>query len=116
MTAMLAITIPLGIEAVAWGMTAMAAVEFIINLAAAMRYVDVGVASILRELLPQSIVAAMMFAVLYLLNPYLSALSCGVHLLLDVVIGAISYLALSHTFRLRALREGVALLRELLKR
>jgi hypothetical protein len=97
-------------------MTAMAAVEFIINLAAAMRYVDVGVASILRELLPQSIVAAMMFAVLYLLNPYLSALSCGVHLLLDVVIGAISYLALSHTFRLRALREGVALLRELLKR
>ena len=116
MTAMLAITIPLGIEAVAWGMTAMAAVEFIINLAAAMRYVDVGVASILRELLPQSIVAAMMFVVLYLLNPYLLALSCGVHLLLDVVIGAISYLALSHTFRLRALREGVALLRELLKR
>ena len=116
MTAMLAITIPLGIEAVAWGMTAMAAVEFIINLAAAMRYVDVGVASILRELLPQSIVAAMMFVVLFLLNPYLSALSCGVHLLLDVVIGAISYLALSHTFRLRALREGVTLLRELLKR
>ncbi len=116
MTAMLAITIPLGIEAVAWGMTAMAAVEFIINLAAAMRYVDVGVASILRELLPQFVVAAMMFVVLYLLNPYLSALSCGVHLLLDVVIGAISYLALSHTFRLRALREGVALLRELLKR
>ena len=116
MTAMLAITIPLGIEAVAWGMTAMAAVEFIINLAAAMRYVNVGVASILRELLPQSIVAAMMFAVLYLLNPYFSMLSCGVHLLLDVVIGAISYLALSHTFRLRALREGVALLRELLKR
>ena len=116
MTAMLAITIPLGIEAVAWGMTAMAAVEFIINLAAAMRYVDVGVASILRELLPQSIVAAMMFVVLYLLNPYLLALSCGVHLLLDVVIGAISYLALSHTFRLRALREGDTLLRELLKR
>ena len=116
MTAMLAITIPLGIEAVAWGMTAMAAVEFIINLAAAMRYVSVGITSILRELLPQSIVAAMMFVVLYLLNPYLSALSCGVHLLLDVVIGAISYLALSHTFRLRALREGVALLREFLKR
>ena len=116
MTAMLAITIPLGIEAVAWGMTAMAAVEFIINLAAAMRYVDVGITSILRELLPQSIVVAIMFVVLYLLNPYLSAFSCGVHLLLDVAIGAISYLALSHTFRLRALREGVTLLRELLKR
>ena len=116
MTAMLAITIPLGIEAVAWGMTAMAAVEFIINLAAAMRYVNIGITPILRALIPQFVVAAMMFAVLYLLNPYLSALSCGMHLLLDVVIGAISYLALSHTFRLRALHEGVALLRELLKR
>ena len=113
MTAMLAITIPLGIEAVAWGMTAMAAVDFIINLAAAMRYVNVGIAPILRALIPQFVVAAMMFVVLYLLNPYLSALSCGVHLFLDIAIGAISYAALAYTFRLRAFNEAVTLLREL---
>ena len=116
MTAMLAITIPLGIKAVAWGMTAMAAVEFIINLAAAMRYVNVDITPILRTLIPQFVVAAMMFAVLYLLNPYLSVLGCGAHLLADVAIGAVVYLALATTLRLRALREGVALLRELLKR
>lgn len=116
MTAMLAITIPLGIKAVAWGMTAMAAVEFIVNLAAAMRYVNIGIAPILRALIPQFVVAAMMFAVLYLLNPYLSVLGCGAHLLADVAIGAVVYLALATTLRLRALREGVALLRELLKR
>lgn len=113
MTAMLAITIPLGIEAVAWGMTAMAAVDFIINLAAAMRYVNIGIVPILRALIPQFVVAAIMFVVLYLLNPYLSALSCGVHLFIDVVIGAISYLALAYTFRLRAFNEAVTLLREL---
>ena len=113
MTAMLAITIPLGIEAVAWGMTAMAAVDFIINLAAAMRYTNIGIAPILRALIPQFVVAAMMFVVLYLLNPYLSALSCGVHLFLDIAIGAISYAALAYTFRLRAFNEAVTLLREL---
>ena len=110
MTAMLAITIPLGIEAVAWGMTAMAAVEFIINLAAAMRYVNVGITPILRTLIPQFVVAAMMFAVLYLLNPYLSVLGCGAHLLADVAIGAVVYLALATTLRLRALRECLALI------
>lgn len=113
MTAMLAITIPLGIEAVAWGMTAMAAVDFIINLAAAMRYVNIGIAPILRALIPQFVVAAIMFMVLHLVNPYLSALSCGVHLFIDVAIGAISYAALAYTFRLRAFNEAVTLLREL---
>lgn len=113
MTIILAVTIPLGIEAVAWGMTAMAAVDFIINLAAAMRYVNIGIAPILRALIPQFVVAAIMFVVLYLLNPYLSALSCGVHLFLDIAIGAISYAALAYTFRLRAFNEAVTLLREL---
>ena len=113
MTIILAVTIPLGIEAVAWGMTAMAAVDFIINLAAAMRYVNIGIAPILRALIPQFVVAAIMFVVLYLLNPYLSALSCGVHLFIDVAIGTISYTALAYTFRLRAFNEAVTLLREL---
>ena len=113
MTIILAVTIPLGIEAVAWGMTAMAAVDFIINLAAAMRYVNIGIVPILRALIPQFVVAAIMFVVLHLVNPYLSALSCGVHLFIDVAIGAISYLALAYTFRLRAFNEAVTLLREL---
>lgn len=109
MTIILTVTIPLGIEAVAWGMTAMAAVDFIINLAAAMRYVNIGIAPILRALIPQFVVAAIMFMALHLVNPYLSALSCGVHLFIDVAIGAISYAALAYTFRLRALRECLAL-------
>lgn len=113
MTIILAVTIPLGIEAVAWGMTAMAAVDFIINLAAAMRYVNIGIAPILRALVPQFVVAAIMFVALNLVNPYLSALSCGVHLFIDVAIGAISYAALAYTFRLRAFNEAVTLLREL---
>ena len=113
MTIILAVTIPLGIEAVAWGMTAMAAVDFIINLAAAMRYVNIGIVPILRALIPQFVVAAIIFMVLHLVNPYLSALSCGVHLFIDVAIGAISYAALAYTFRLRAFNEAVTLLREL---
>ena len=110
MTAILAITIPLGIEAVAWGMTAMAAVDFIVNLAAAMRYMNIGIALVLRALIPQFVVAALMFAVLHVVDPYLSALGSGAHLVADVAIGAVVYLSLATTFRLRALREGLALL------
>ena len=110
MTAILAITIPLGIEAVAWGMTTMAAVDFIVNLAAAMRYMNIGIALVLRALIPQFVVAALMFAVLHVVDPYLSALGSGAHLVADVAIGAVVYLSLATTFRLRALREGLALL------
>ena len=116
MTAILAITIPLGIEAVAWGMTTMAAVDFVVNLAAAMRYMNIGIALVLRALIPQFVVAALMFVVLHIINPYLLTLGSGAHLVADVAIGAVVYLSLAVTFRLRALREGVALLRELLKR
>ena len=110
MTAILAITIPLGIEAVAWGMIAMAAVDFIVNLAAAMRYMNIGIALVLRALIPQFVVAALMFAVLHVVDPYLSALGSGAHLVADVAIGAVVYLSLATTFRLRALREGLALI------
>ncbi len=113
MTIILAITIPQGITAVAWGMTTMATVDFIVNLAAAMRYLNIGVGSVLRALMPQLFVAVAMFAALHTLNPLLSALSCGAHLVADVAIGAISYAALAYTFRLRAFNEAVTLLREL---
>ena len=110
MTAILAITIPLGIEAVAWGMTTMAAVDFVVNLAAAMRYMNMAIALVLRALIPQFIVAALMFVVLHIIHPYLSVLGTGAHLVADVAIGAVVYLSLAVTFRLRALRESLALL------
>jgi O-antigen/teichoic acid export membrane protein len=116
MTIVLAVTIPQNIEAVAWGMTAMAAIDFIINLVAAMRYINIGVWTILRTLMPQFMVALVMFVVLHVANTYLLDLSCGLHLVLDIAIGVISYAALALVFRLRAFTESLALLRGVLSK
>lgn len=116
MTIILAVTIPQRISAVAWGMTAMAAIDFVVNLIAAMRYINIGVGTILRSLLPQFILSIIMFVVLHVINPYLTLMPHWAHLLIDMLFGALAYLSLAYTFRLRALREGVALLCELIKR
>lgn len=116
MTIILAVTIPQRITAVAWGMTAMAAIDFVVNLIAAMRYINIGVGTILRSLLPQFILSIIMFVVLHVINPYLTLMPHWAHLLIDMLFGALAYLSLAYTFRLRALREGVALLCELIKR
>lgn len=111
MTAVLCYTIPRGVESVAWGMTAMAFVELVINTAAAMRYLTVGVVRLLANIVPQLVLAAAMFVALYLLEPHIATLTLGVRLLVEVAAGIVIYAAGAYLFRLRALKESLALLR-----
>lgn len=111
MTLILAMTIPQGIESVAWGMTAMAAVDFVVNLAAAMRYINIGVGAVVRSLLPQFLLAVAMFGVLYAADAYLSELSYSLHLIADIAIGVLFYVLGAVLFRLSAFKDAWALLR-----
>lgn len=111
MTLILAMTIPQGIESVAWGMTAMAAVDFVVNLAAAMRYISIGVGAVVRSLLPQFLLAVAMFGVLYAADAYLSELSYSLHLIADIAIGILFYALGAMLFRLSAFKDAWALLR-----
>lgn len=115
-TAILCYTIPKSVEAVAWGMTAMAAVEFLLNSASAMRYVRTSWGKLLGTLAPSLLLAAVMFGVVYMGNTYLMELHYALRLACDMVVGAIIYLALAWLFRLRALSEGVELLKGLINR
>lgn len=111
MTLILAMTIPQGIESVAWGMTAMAAVDFVVNLAAAMRYINIGVGAIVRSLLPQFLLAVAMFGVLYAADAYLLEFSYHLHLIADIAIGVLFYALGAVLFRLSAFKDAWALLR-----
>lgn len=111
MTLILATTIPQGIESVAWGMTAMAAVDFVVNLSAAMRYINIGVGAVIRSLLPQFILAVAMFGVLYAADAYLSEFSYHLHLIADIAIGVLFYALGAVLFRLSAFKDAWALLR-----
>ena len=115
-TLILSVTIPLGVEAVAWGITAMAAVEWLLNTATAMRYVSCGFATILRRVMPSLALAVAMYAVVRLSAPHLAMLHTALRLTLSVAIAVAFYLCGALLFRINALREALSLLRNLLRK
>ena len=115
-TLILAVTIPMGVTAVAWGVTAMAAVEWLLNTATAMRYVSCGFATILRHVMPSLALAVAMYAVVRLSAPHLAMLHTALRLTLSVAIAVAFYLCGALLFRINALREALSLLRNLLRK
>ena len=116
MTAVLAITIPLSVKAVAWGVTAMAAIEFVLNTAAAIRYLSTTARSILRAISPSLLLALMMFALLLFVAPYFSPLHVAWRLILEIFVGSVIYFLFAWLYRVKAFSEGLMLLRELIKK
>ena len=116
MTLVLVYTIPQGIEPIAWGMTAMAFVEFALNSVFAIRYMNIGVASLFGALLPSLLLALAMFGLLYIVAPYLGDMQTALRLVTMVAIGGVSYLLFAHIFRLRALSEALELVKGLMKK
>ena len=116
MTLILTYTIPRGVEPVAWGMTAMALVEFLLNTTVAMRYLTIKVGAIVGAIVPHLLLASAMFMLLRYLNTELAALHEALRLLVAVGVGGATYLAAAWLLRLKALNEGVELLRGMLAR
>ena len=114
MTAILCYTIPQSVEAIAWGMLAMAAVEFLLNTGASMRYMKTTFGALLRSIAPSFTIAAIMFGALHYLTPHIDSLNITLRLTTTIAAGGALYLLLAWIFRLRALRECVALLRGML--
>ena len=114
MTAILCFTIPQSVEAIAWGMLAMAAVEFLLNTGAAMRYMKTTLVALMRSIAPSFTVAALMFGALHYLTPHIDSLNIALRLTTTIAAGGALYLLLAWIFRLHALRECVTLLRGML--
>lgn len=116
MTAILCYTIPQSVEAIAWGVTAMALVEFLLNSGFAMRYMTLSTKSLARALVPSFLLAGLMFGVLYIVAPHLGAMHCALRLVTMLAIGGSVYLLGAWLLRLAALGESIALLKGLFKR
>lgn len=115
MTLVLILCIPQGIESVAWGMTAMALIELVMNIVAARRYVACSYAELAMAILPHLLAAGAMFGTLYLISPYFMNLTLGIRLMAKVATGAAIYLLLSWVMRLPALNDSISLLRRVIK-
>lgn len=115
MTLVLLYVIPRGVESVAWGMTAMAVVEFMLNTHLALRLMPISWARLLGQLAPSLLLSAVMFGAILLLQPYIAELHVAVRLALDISVAVVLYVALAYLFRLRVFKEGVMLFKELIK-
>jgi O-antigen/teichoic acid export membrane protein len=113
-TVILLMTIPRGVESVAWGITSMALVEFLMNSVVAMRYMSCGLLSLLRHIAPSITLAVAMFILLHLSMPLCASLHVALRLLLSVVIAVAFYLGGAWVFRVKALRELLTLVKALL--
>lgn len=114
MTAVLCYTIPRGVMAVAWGMTLMAGVEFLLNSAVAVRLANVGAIRLIRALLPSFVIAVAMYFAIVSIKPYIADMGVNLRLVCEILLGGVVYLLLALIFRLKALKEGVQLLQSLL--
>ena len=114
MTLVLCVTIPTGIEAVAWGMTAMAFVEFLLNSGFALRLMSFGVVRLAKALLPSLLLSLVVYFGLEILNPHLTHLSVALRLTADIALAVVSYIALAWALRLRAFHEVIDLIKGLI--
>ena len=114
MTLVLCVTIPTGIEAVAWGMTAMAFVEFLLNSGFALRLMSFGVVRLAKALLPSMLLSLVVYFGLEILNPHLAHLSVALRLTADIALAVVSYIALAWALRLRAFHEVIDLIKGLI--
>ena len=115
MTLIFAATIPISVQAVVWGLVAIALAEMVVNVAASLRFTTLRLGTLLRTLLPVAATTAAMYAAVRLTGWWLPAGS-GVRLLTEIGVGIVTYAGFSALFRLEAFRETIFLLKRFGKR
>lgn len=108
MLATFAVTIPVSVMAVVWGLVFVAACELIVNFAATRRYADLTTGALLRTLLPVAVVTAVMYAAVRCVGIWFPEPSFG-GLSFKIAAGVAVYGGLSLLFRLEAFRELVSI-------
>ncbi|MBQ2020159.1 MAG: oligosaccharide flippase family protein, partial [Rikenellaceae bacterium] len=114
MTAILVVTIPMSVEAVVWGLVVMSAIEMVVNFGATLRFTNVSVWHVVRDLLAPLAVAALMCAVVYALSGAVQMWPIAVRLVVEVVAGVAIYAGGAWLLRLEGMREMVRIARGLI--
>lgn len=103
-------------ESVAWGLTIMSGVEFVINVAASLRYTTLRAGRIAATLLPTLIATGAMFAAVMSMRSYAAALTLGLRLMICIATGVAVYPIAAAVMRSEALREVLRIVKRMLAR
>lgn len=113
MTVILAVTIPISVRAVAWGMAAASACDLAANAIAARRYTSLTLWRLVRAMLPAAAVTALMYGVVMLLGLWTAEWHVAARLAAKIVCGVAAYTAFAAAARLEAMHEVIEIAREL---
>ena len=116
MTIILAITIPHSVTAIAWGLVAMSAVEFILNIAASLRTVTLSPWQIVRALLPTALLCAAMYIVVRWCAVEMADSNLIFRFIAQVASGVAVYTLGAVAFRIAAFKEITETLRRMVRR
>lgn len=114
-TLILAVSIPCGVRAIAWGVVAMALCELALNLRAARRFAELPLGRIIGAVVPAFVLALAMFGAVRLCGD-LVPLALPLLLLTKILLGAVLYIGLSLAFRLEAAQVALGMLRRMRER
>ena len=116
MTLILDLTIPHSVTAIAWGLVAMSAVEFILNIAASLRKATLSPWQVVRALLPTALLCAVMYILVRWCAVEMADTSLIIRFIAQVATGAAVYTLGAAAFRIAAFKEIVETLRRMVRR
>ena len=116
MTIILAVTIPISVRAVAWGMALSSACDLAANALAARRYTSLTLLRLMRALLPAAALTAVMYGTVMLLGEWTEGWHVALRLTAKIVAGIAVYAAVAAATRMEAMREVMKIARDLLHR
>ena len=116
MTIILALTIPHSVTAIAWGLVAMSAVEFILNIAASLRVATLSPWQIVRALLPTALLCAVMYIAVRWCAIEMADSSLALRFITQITTGATVYILGALIFKLDAAKEIAETLRRMVRR
>lgn len=116
MTIILALTIPHSVTAIAWGLVAMAVVEFILNIAASLRTATLTPWQVVRALLPTALLCCVMYIAVRWCAIEMADCNLTIRFFVQIATGVAVYTLGAIIFRLDAAKEIVETLRRMVRR
>lgn len=116
MTVILALTIPHSVTAIAWGLVAMAVVEFILNIAASLHTATLTPWQVVRALLPTALLCCVMYIAVRWCAIEMADCNLTIRFFVQIATGVAVYTLGAIIFRLDAAKEIVETLRRMVRR
>ena len=116
MTAILIITIPISVKAIAWGIVVANVCEMLLNITASRRYTNITLWRLVRTLLPIALLTLAMYGIVMWVGINLSEWSTASRLAIKIMAGITVYIIGGTTFRMESFRQTIALLKQILSK